>query len=85
MKLTQPVLIQRLEDEYEIDHCGYAPRTPATPRQVLKPADEDTALSLSDQTTYQSGVNKLIHLMKWSRPEILHAVIDLLKQLKRAN
>ena len=52
MKLTQLVLIQSLEDEYEIDHSGHVPRTPATPGQVIKAADEGTVLSLNDQTTY---------------------------------
>ena len=30
-----------------------------------------------EQTNYRKGVGKLLHLMKWSRPEILNAVHDL--------
>ena len=33
MKLTQPVLIQSLEDVYEIDHSGPVSRPPEAPGQ----------------------------------------------------
>ena len=34
---------------------------------------------------YQSEVHKLIHLMKWSCPEISYAVRELSKYMKKAN
>ena len=37
MKLTQPVLIQSLEDEFQIDLGGHIPQTAAAPGQVLGP------------------------------------------------
>ena len=33
---------------------------------------------------FRSGVGKLIHLMKWSRPDVLNAVHDLTRQMSAA-
>lgn len=85
MKLTQPVLLQSLEDEFEIDHKGQVPKTPAPPGQVLPLVDTETIISPEEQTKFRSGVGKLIHLMKWSRPEIGYAVRELSKYMKQAN
>ena len=85
MRLTQPVLIQSLEDEFEIPDIGQNPKTPAAPGQVLPPADEEILLPPDEQTKFWSGVGKAIHLMKWSHPEISYAVRELSKYMKGAN
>ena len=41
-KLTQAVLIQSLEDEFQIDSGGHIPQTPAAPGQILGPVAEET-------------------------------------------
>ena len=33
---------------------------------------------------YRSGVGKLIHMMKWSRPDVLNAVQDLMRHMSKA-
>ena len=85
MKLTQPVLIQSINDEFDIPTCGQEPRTPAAPGQVLPPYDPSAPLSPEELTKFRSGVGKMIHLMKWSRPEISYAVHELSKYMKGAN
>ena len=68
MKVTQPVLLQSLKDEFGVSE-EQPPTTPAEPGSVLS-MDEDTeVMKESDQKTYRSGVGKLLHMMKWSRPD----------------
>jgi len=35
------------------------------------------SLTEGEQTKYRSGVGKLLHIMRWSRPEIYNAVREL--------
>ena len=39
LKLAKPVLIQSLEDEFQIDSGGHIPQTPAAPGQILGPSN----------------------------------------------
>ena len=79
IKLTQPVLIQSLSDEFEIKTSD-VPKTPAPEGQVLRKALSD-CLEGEMMTNYRKGVGKLLHLMKWSRPEILNSVRELSKYM----
>ena len=74
MKLTQPVLLQSFTDEFDFKPDTKI-RTPAIPGSVLQPTEG--SLGPRDQFTYRSGTGKLLHLMKWSRPEIGNAVREL--------
>ena len=38
-----------------------------------------------DQKTYRSGVGKLLHMMRWSRPEILNSVRELSRFMSGAS
>ena len=61
LKITQPVLIQSFWDEFELPNEEYS--TPAAPNKTLQKKSDESTLSSVDQTTYQSGVGKLLHLM----------------------
>jgi len=50
---------------------------PAEPGQVLMPCELQSGLNSKEQTEYRSGVEKLLHLMQWSRPEIYNSVMEL--------
>jgi Reverse transcriptase (RNA-dependent DNA polymerase) len=63
IKLTQPVLLQSLVDEFKIEH-DLKVKNPAVPGTVLQPTENK--LSPEDLFTYRSGTGKLLHLMKWS-------------------
>jgi hypothetical protein len=76
IKLTQPVLLQSFTDEFELPD-GDTPKTPATPGSVLQKGDPKDCITNEEQTTYRSGVGKLLHMMKWTRPDILNAVREL--------
>jgi len=74
IKLTQPVLVQSLKDEFSIPS-----KTPCT-----LPApygtdliSEGEQLNEDEKKVYRSGVGKLLFLMRYSRPDILNAVREL--------
>ena len=76
MKVTQPVLLQSLKNDFGISK-EQRPTTPVEPGSVLS-MDEDTeVMKESDQKIYRSGVGKLLHMMKWSRLEISIVVREL--------
>ncbi len=76
MRLTQPVLLQSFEDKFDLPQVG-AYGTPAPPGQVLQKASKETQVTGMEQTNYRSGVGKLLHMMKWSRPEVLYGTRKL--------
>ena len=76
LRFTQPVLVQSFVDEFGIEGKN-APRTPAPEGQVLRKAEEKDCLKGGEHTNYRKGVGKMLHLMKWSRPEVMNSVREL--------
>ena len=73
MKLTQPVLIQSFEDEFDLPDQIF--NTPAAPNSTL--VEGEVVMNETDHKNYRKGVGKLIHLSKYSRVESLNAVREL--------
>ena len=71
LKLTQPILLQSFTDDFKFQ-CDHKVKNPAVPGMVLHPTE--AKLSNEDQFMFCSGTGKLLHLMKWSHPEISNAV-----------
>lgn len=85
LKMTQPVLIRSFEDEFDLGNVKSA-ETPGAPGSVLTPViDDEDAVDKSLQTKFRSGVGKLLHLMRWSRPEVSNAVRDLSRHGQKCN
>ena len=78
IKIMQPVLLQSFKDEFGAEASDKV-GTPAIPGKVLTQGDPD--LTTYQQFTYRSGTGKLIHLSKWSRPDILNAVRELARYM----
>lgn len=76
VKITQPVLLQSLADEFDVPK-NEPIATPGVPGEYLKSEPIDTGPE--EQRIYRSGVGKLIHLAKWSRVEASNAVRELTK------
>ena len=76
MKLTQPVLLQSFEDEFDLPDVK-TPNTPAAPGEVLCSRTKTSTLNNEMQTKYRYGTGKLLHLMKWLRPDVLNSVREL--------
>jgi hypothetical protein len=70
----EPVLLQSLVDKFKFER-DLKVKNPAVPGTVLQPTENK--LSPEDLFTYRSGTGKLLHLMKWSRPEIANSVREL--------
>jgi hypothetical protein len=82
IKLTQPVLVQSFEDEYDLPE-GKAPRTPVKPNSVLPFVEQNDVMPAKQVTYYRSGVGKLIHLVRWSRSESWNSVRDLTRHMPK--
>jgi hypothetical protein len=75
LKFTQPVLLQSFKDEFGTEGSDM-PITPGVPMKALQLGGKES-VSGSRRTYYRSGVGKLMHLRRWSRPEMMNAVRDL--------
>jgi hypothetical protein len=84
LKITQPVLLQSFTDEFDLPD-EKASSIPAEGGQILMPCKEEDALDDKRQAIYRTGVGKLLHMMRWSRPETLNAVRELSKHMKMAS
>ena len=85
IKITQPVLLQSFKDEFDIPDELKDVKTPAPKGQVLLAGAEEHIVSDEEQSTYRSGVGKLLHLMRWSRPEMSNAVRELTRFFSKAS
>jgi hypothetical protein len=83
MKLTQSVMIQSFQDEFELSE-GKLSNTPAIPGTVMSEGEERNQVNDEIQSTYRSGVGKLLHMMRWTRPEIMNSVRELSRVAGRA-
>jgi hypothetical protein len=83
LKFTQPVLLQSYKDEFELPSTTF--KIPAEPKQVLVKCEEGAELDPVNQKVFRSGVGKLMHMMRWSRPEIWNATREVSRRMTMAN
>jgi hypothetical protein len=74
MKLTQPVMILSFSDEFELP--SEKAIIPAKEEEILS-KDDGVPLNIGLVKTYRSGVGKMLHMMKWSRNDIMNRVREL--------
>ena len=72
LKFTQPVILQRYADEFELPNCKCP--TPAMARDCLTRYKAKDALGNIECTKFRSGVSKKMHVMHYSLPQIYNAV-----------
>ena len=83
LKFTQPVMIQSFTDEFEVTIREQ--NLPASPGQILPRCEPEQGMSEKMQKKFRTGTGKLLHMMRWSRPDILNAVRELSKRMKTCN
>ena len=81
-KFTQPVMIQSFLDEFGAGKKEQV--TPAEPSTVLKRPESGKILVNKDQSKYGSGIKKMMHIMRWSRPDIYNATQDCTRHMTLA-
>ena len=80
IRMTQPVMIQSFEDEFELPN--ESPVIPSKQGSILVEDDGSALLSQDGASKYRTGVGKLLHMMKWSRNDILNSVRELSRFMK---
>jgi hypothetical protein len=68
--------IQLCNDEFNLSE-GAFPRTPAIAGDALMRGEVKEQVSIQEQKKCRSGSGKLLHTMRWSRPEHLNLVQEL--------
>jgi hypothetical protein len=84
IKFTQPVQLQSFVDESDLPDERDKPFIPAEAGQVMKRASENEGVGLDGQGAFRKGVGKLLHMMRWSRPDTLNAVRELSRNMMYA-
>ena len=82
LKMTQPVMIQSFQDEFDLP--GEKHPNPAKEGELLQKGKEGQFISKANQKLYRRGVGKLLHMMRYSRPDILNRVRELSRFGKEA-
>ena len=83
IKFTQPVLIQSFEDEFELPNTKF--KMPSEPGKVLEKCEDGQEISDEKQSKYRSAVGKILHMMRWSRPERWNAVRECSRRMSKAS
>jgi Reverse transcriptase (RNA-dependent DNA polymerase) len=82
-KFTQPVLLQSLKDKFVLKKGKV--KLPVTAGSILSYKGEGVKyLGPEKQHDFWSGVGKLLHLSKWSRPDIKNSVQELSRGMTQA-
>jgi hypothetical protein len=84
MRLTQPVMLSSFQDEFDLTQVG-SPMTPAIPGSALTKTNTEGEVTQHIQYNYRKGVGKLLHLTRWTRPEIMNAVRELSRYMTGAH
>lgn len=85
MKISQPVLLQSYSDEFDLSEISNNVRTPAEASVVLQPTTDESKVSVAMQRQYRKGVGKLLHMTRWSRPEMQNAVRELSRRMQASS
>ena len=69
------MLLQSFQDEFELPNDKFT--TPVAPGSVLTAGNEEDHIDVHRQSKYRTGTGKLLHMMRWSRPNIFNAVQEI--------
>ena len=84
LKFTQDVSVESFKDKFDISDKKWS--TPAVPESLLEKVKEgEDSLSAQVQTYLQSGIVKMIHIMRCNRPEISCSVSNLAKIMDKGD
>ena len=84
VKFTQPVLIQKLEENHT-PMMKRAPQTPAVPGSNLSKGDGTDMITMEQATKYRSLTALIMYIMQWSRPDVYQAGRSLARYMHAPN
>jgi hypothetical protein len=76
VKFTQPVLIQKLEENHT-PIMSRTLKTPAAPGSNLCKGDGTDLITMEQATKYRSLIALIMFIMQWSRPDLYNAGCSL--------
>ena len=76
IKSTQPVALQSFKNEFDVD-VNAKHKTPAIAGQVSSKGENRTPIQCEEQKTHRKGVGKLLHVMRWSRPDVQNSTREV--------
>jgi hypothetical protein len=80
-KFTQPVMLQSFKDEFDLPEREQ--KVPALAGVTLTKATDENELSPAETTYFRKGVGKLLHMTRWSRPEVGNSVRDMARHMSK--
>ena len=83
LKMTQHVLQQSYSDEFELPEATVD--TPARTGNILTKGDPNLTVGAKLHSYFRSGVGKLLHHTRYTRPEISNAVRDAARHMQAPN
>ena len=81
-KCTQPIMIQSFLDKFEKGKKKQA--TPAGPNKVLKSPEPGKISANKYQSKYWSEIRKMMHMVRWSRPDIYNSTCNCARHMTLA-
>ena len=67
-------MVQILQGKFELYAHRKYPMTPVKPGKLIIKVENKVTVSNEEQNTYRSGVGKMLHMMRWLRPDIINVV-----------
>ena len=80
VKFTQPVVVHKLDDEYDLP-CGRLSKTPAAAGQVLGRDDGGGTIDNIEATVYHSGTDTCMFIMQWTGLDIYNGTKRLARHI----
>ena len=77
------MILQSYNDEIDLPPTGRLSNTSALDGSVLSPeVREEELVDNKRHNSYRTGIGKLLHATRWSRPETWNTVIELTRDVK---
>ena len=83
--MSQPDLINKIEKSFKNEFKDKVYQIPAAARDAIVRTNKEDSIDATRRKRYRSGVEMLLYLIKYSRPDISNSVRDLSKSMDMSN
>ena len=85
LKMSHPDLINKIEKSFKNEFKDKVYQIPAAARDAIVRTNKEDSIDATRRKRYRSGVEMLLYLIKYSRPDISNSVRDLSKSMDMSN